>query len=211
MLNSQKITLTNELEEHHKELVYCKNENNNLSQQLNQMNKEYKVLKMQYNQMESDRDEVAQQALEYSEALSKIDAKHLTLREDFNTLINKDSESTNLITSLKNELKELHKARQDESYENFQKFKLLEDRIREIQSNLLHKQHEYDSLNDTNRKLKREYQSTRQDAEAMLQVMSGLEKQISEYSTRESQMEKIVKDCKIQLNEAISSRDQVSL
>ena len=61
------------------------------------------------------------------------------------------------------------------------------------------------------RKLRREYQSTRQDAEGMLQVMSGLERQLAEYSSREEEVQRLARENKDRLEEALVLRDQVVL
>ncbi len=56
--------------------------------------------------------------------------------------------------------------------------------MRELHSLLQTKTVELEGSHDIVRKLRREYTSTRQDAEGMLQVMTGLEKQVGEFSAR---------------------------
>ena len=56
--------------------------------------------------------------------------------------------------------------------------------MRELHVLLQAKTAELDATHDTVRKLRREYTSTRQDAEGMLQVMTGLERQVAEFSAR---------------------------
>ena len=73
----------------------------------------------------------------------------------------------------------------------------------------MQKSQELDASADVIRKLRREYQSTRQDAEGMLQVMGGLEKQLSEYAAREEEVGRLAKECKEKMEEALLQRDQV--
>ncbi len=74
---------------------------------------------------------------------------------------------------------------------------------------ILQRTQELDLSQEVARKLRREYQSTRQDAEGMLQVMSGLERQLSEFSSREEEVRRVGKEQKERLEEAFVARDQV--
>ena len=55
----------------------------------------------------------------------------------------------------------------------------IRDRLHTV---LMAKTVELDGANELIRKLRSEYQNTRQDAEGMLQVMGGLERQLNEYA-----------------------------
>lgn len=61
------------------------------------------------------------------------------------------------------------------------------------------------------RKLRSEYKSTRQDAEGMLQVMTGMEKQLNEYSTREEQVAKLSAEAREKMEEAIMIKEQCAV
>jgi len=86
--------------------------------------------------------------------------------------------------------------------------KVAEDRVRELHMQLLKSNQELNFSQDALRKLKREYQSTRQDAEGMLQVMSGLERQVSDFSARESDLERRMKENAEGLENALTLKDQ---
>ena len=109
------------------------------------------------------------------------------------------------------QVQQLTRQLEDDGLNAVRKLKLFEDRVKELQMQLLQKSQELENAQEVARKLRREYQSTRQDAEGMLQVMSGLERQLAEYSNRESEIERVATESKEKLEEAYVARDQVSL
>jgi chromosome segregation ATPase len=207
----QKLSITSELEQHHNDLVARTQELKTMQSQYHQMKRDYQQCKLNLQQVESDRDEAAAQALKYSEALSKQDAQLLTLQEQLTISKQHEHEVTRQCNELKRDLQTALKGHEEENYHTLKGVKVLEDRIRELQAALLEKTKESDNAQDTVRKLRREYQSTRQDAEAMLQVMTGLEKQVSEYAARENEIENLGRDSKLKITEAHGLRDQAIL
>ena len=85
----------------------------------------------------------------------------------------------------------------------------MENRVRELHGALHAKTQELDASSELVRKLRAEYQTTRQDAEGMLQVMGGLERQLSEYAAREADVNKRDKSCKEQEEEMAIFKEQV--
>ena len=71
------------------------------------------------------------------------------------------------------ELKDLKSNHDSESHVSMQRLKSAEERVKELHSMLLQKTHDLEVAQDVARKLRREYQSTRQDAEGMLQVQKA--------------------------------------
>jgi chromosome segregation ATPase len=112
-------------------------------------------------------------------------------------------------TQYEQQLQQLTQQLEDDGLNTVRKFKAFEDRVKELQLQLLQKSQELENAQEVARKLRREYQSTRQDAEGMLQVMSGLERQLAEYSNRESEIERLAGESKEKLEEAYVARDQV--
>lgn len=109
------------------------------------------------------------------------------------------------------QVQQLTRQLEDDGLNAVRKLKLFEDRVKELQMQLLQKSQELENAQEVARKLRREYQSTRQDAEGMLQVMSGLERQLAEYSNRESEIERVATESKEKLEEAYVARDQVRI
>mgnify|MGYP001216941675 CR=1 FL=1 len=64
------------------------------------------------------------------------------------------------------------------------------------------------SFQDISRNLRREYQATRADAEGMLQVLTGLERQIADFTSREADFEKRMKESREALEVALAAKDQ---
>jgi chromosome segregation ATPase len=86
-----------------------------------------------------------------------------------------------------------------------------EERAQELKTQLTAKTNEFETTQEVLRKLRREYQATRQDAEGMLQVMSGLERQVANYVSKEDEFHKLTRECKDKVEEAVSFREQVLL
>lgn len=141
--------------------------------------------------------------------MSKADTNSTRLREQVLVLQEREQELTRSVNDMKKDLQLTIKSSEEESYKVFKEVKSLEDRVRELHVSLMEKTDECETTQELNRKLRREYQSTRQDAEAMLQVMSGLEKQLSEFTAREAEIEQLAKDSKLKVAEALNARDQV--
>jgi chromosome segregation ATPase len=120
-----------------------------------------------------------------------------------------------MCTELERDIQELtaqNKGIKDKIHEDIymyvQRSKTAEERVRELHTLLLNKNKELDSAQEVIRKLKREYQSTRQDAEGMLQVMSGLERQLLGYTGREAEVERLAKENKEKVEVALIERDR---
>ena len=209
LLAEQKLSLSHELEQHHSDLTNSNTEVITLQSNYKTLKKEHNNLKLLLQQVESDRNEAGVQALKYSEGLSRADAQVHSLQSELVAIQRRENEVSKSYHDLQKEMESTKKSYEDELFQTMKTVRILEDRIRELQVVLLEKSQEIDSSQDLLRKLRREYQSTRQDAEGMLQVMSGLEKQLSEFAARESEVEKLAKDSKVKVSEAISARDQV--
>lgn len=210
LLAEQKLSLSHELEQHHTDLSSCTKELKTLQSNYLSLKKDHNQLKIALQQVESDRNEAGVQALNFSEGLSKADAQLNASQEQLAQSKVKETQLTKTIQDLRKEMESNKKGFDDEIFDTMKGIKVLEDRIRELQAALYERTQENDTSQDIIRKLRREYQNTRQDAEGMLQVMSGLEKQVSEYATREAEVEKLAKDSKIKIAEAIGLRDQVN-
>lgn len=209
LLTEQKHVLANELDKHHIDLSSHINQIKSLNKELSKLKSDHEHLHQNLILIENDRNEAANQALTYSNLKNKLEAQVQGLNEDLSRSLDKEHQYLQLNTDLKKELTQINKSHEEDNFHMLKQVKIIEDRLRDVQLNLLEKTNENESLNDVIRKLKREYQNTRTDAEAMLQVMSGLEKQLSEYTSRENEVENIAKDSRSKLMEAISQRDQV--
>ncbi|CAM9214818.1 unnamed protein product [Ectocarpus sp. 12 AP-2014] len=81
-------------------------------------------------------------------------------------------------------------------------------RITELQGLMAARAQEADMNGDRARKLQRELDSKRRDAEGMLQVMSGMERQIDEFSSREDSTTSLAKESKQKVEDPLLARDQ---
>jgi hypothetical protein len=93
------------------------------------------------------------------------------MREQLSMWQQKSSEAEMTAREAKKQLGATASQAEENNLLNMRRTKAAEERVRDLHSLLLQKTQELDSALEVGRKLRREYQSTRQDAEGMLQVM----------------------------------------
>jgi chromosome segregation ATPase len=209
LLVEQKAVISGELDGCIYELEKRTMELTSLTEEKTVLLQDIKHLQQRVQQAETDREDSANQAIHSNNLSSKLQNDCDVLRgtvEEWKQqclLAEKDLDITRI------ELKDLLAKYEEDGQGSFNRIKACEDRVKELHLQLLQKTQDLDSALETNRKLKREYQSTRQDAEGMLEVMSSLERQVMEYSSREADTEKLNSEYKIKMEEAIMAKDQV--
>lgn len=209
LLNEQKVVITNELDNYQSELSKKSNELSSAVQQIISLTKEKELLNNRKNQLEFERDEAANQAVAYSDALGKADGELDISKLRVQQLEKSVHDMEIMVNDTIRELK-LVKDKADADCLSFvRRAKQAEDRVRELHILLLTKTKELDSSQEVARKLKRQYQSTCQDAEGMLQVMSGFERQIAEYATRDEAVKRILKENKDKMEEVILEKERI--
>jgi chromosome segregation ATPase len=181
-----------------------------LSSQLGILSQEIQTNRQKLTQAEKDREDAANAMLKCKDQLHQIEIEYNDCKEQLSVWEERCLNAENKISNLEQETQHLTHQLEEDGLNTMRKFKLCEDRIKELQLQLLQKTQDLETAQEVARKLRREYQSTRQDAEGMLQVMSGLERQLAEYSSRESEIERIAVESKEKLEEAYVARDQVS-
>lgn len=210
LLMEQRSVLMSELEGHQAELERKAAEGAQLKQQLFAAVGDVQTLTKRAEQAEKDRDTAAGQALSYSDVLGKAEVGQEALADQVHTLQQKCRESESLINEYKKQLRALSNKGEDDSALSLKRVQDAENRVRELHGALFSKTQELDASNELVRKLRSEYQTTRQDAEGMLQVMGGLERQLSEYAAREADVDKRDKSCKEREEEMLIFKEQVT-
>jgi chromosome segregation ATPase len=209
LMVDQKTMLSTELEAHQTELAMRTKEVAELSQLLNTNLKDLKSSQQLIAQTETERDEASEKALAYSDSLARAEIAIDELKERL-------TQSQTKVGELDREAKEARSANKtlvakvdNDALASMRRMKAAEERISELHSQLLQKTEELDGAQDLVRKLRRECQTTRQDAESMLQVMQGLERQLAAFSEREKEVERIASENKNKMEEVLIARDQV--
>lgn len=211
LLLEQKVLLSNELDKHQLELQKKCSEVASLSQQQSQLKNELTSAVQTVHRLEQERDVAASHALSSGESLGQAEIRVSSLEEQVEVLRRKDQSSEAALQDAKKQLKEWSQRVDDAGTSSMRQVKFCEERVRELHAQLLTVTQEAEVLRETNRKLKSEYQSTRQDAEGMLQVMTGLERQLNEFSNREAEVESRAKAAKDSMEESLAIRDQCSV
>lgn len=209
LLVEQKIVLGSELDKQQALLEKQAIDLGALAQRVSELGKDAAALTARAQQAESDRDEAARHALTCSDALGKAEQEIDSLTEQIAVMKQKHKEVDSAYQDLKKQLKSLSVKLDEDGHSGLQRVKQAEDRVRELHSLLQAKTQELDAASEVVRKLKAEYQSTRQDAEGMLQVMSGMERQLNEYAAREDQIAKLGVESREKIEEALTIKEQV--
>jgi hypothetical protein len=138
-----------------------------------------------------------------------METENESLHMQLNIVKQQNHEFEANIQDLKKQIKNYTDRTESDSVSVLKRVKLSEDRSRELQIGLNKKSQELEQAMELNRKLRNEYQNTRQDAEGMLQVMSGLEKQLNEYSSREEEVEQLARESKEKMEVILTIKEQV--
>ena len=207
-LVDQKGTLTMEMEQLENELAARTGQVTALSERLSSTTSDLKTCAMQGVQVEKERDEAAKEAVAMSDALGRMDGEMSNLREELIMWQQKCTGAETTIADMKKEVSNAVDHSNNSALASMRRVKASEDRVKEVQAQMTKKTVELENAVELNRKLKREYQSTRQDAEGMLQVMSGLERQINEYSGREAEVEARERKAREDVETSMTERDQ---
>lgn len=209
LLMEQRGVLMTELEGHQAELERKAAEMAQLTQQLIAAVSDVQALSKRAEQAEKDRDAAAAQALSYSDVLGKAEIDQEALSEQVSILQQRLKESDGLVQEYKKQLRSVASKGEDDTSQSMKRIQDAESRVRELHGSLFSRTQELDSANEILRKLRSEYQTTRQDAEGMLQVMGGLERQLNEYAAREAEVNKREQLSREREDEVLTFREQV--
>lgn len=211
LLIEQRGVLLSELEGHQAALEAKAEELAQQSQQLFAAVSDVQKLSRRAEQAEKDRDAAAAQALSYSDVLGKSEVEHEALLEQMAAVSQRCKEAEGLVQEYKRQLRTISSKGDEETTVSMKRVQDAENRVRELHAALHGKAQELDATQEVLRKLRAEYQTTRQDAEGMLQVMAGLERQLNEYAAREAEVEKRDKASREREAETLTFREQVKL
>jgi chromosome segregation ATPase len=209
LLTEQKIVLTNELDKQQSTIEKQFQELSHSSLKLSDLSTQVAKLQEQVESVSEERDDAAKHALSCSNALGKGEQEIEQLTEELVLTRNKLKESEKDIIELKKQLKNVSSQYDEDGNNAIEHVKVAEERVKELHSLLLSKNQELDGTNEVLRKLRNEYSSTRNDAEGMLQVMTGMERQLNEYSTREETVNKLANESRQKMEEAILMKEGV--
>ena len=121
---------------------------------------------------------IGTKALQYSEAYSKSQSDLDKLSTEYSLL---QKQYIDLSKTHEDEITKFQSYKSDiekESYECMVMAQKADDRAGTLKEKLAVKTDEYESICEVLRGLKHEYAATREDAEGMVQVMAGLERQV---------------------------------
>lgn len=170
LLVEQKSLLNQELDLHQNDLEQRTADLQGMAARLKALAEELQGAKAECLQAQQDREEAARQAVRFSEALGRAEGELDSVQDQLKGSQRKCKELEAALVEARRQSKDTRAAADDEGVKCMRHIKAVEDRIRELQLMLLQKTQEAEAAQEVLRKLRREYASTRQDAEGMLQV-----------------------------------------
>ena len=210
LLAEQKSFLTSELDNYQQNLAQKTHELLVISQINSNLGREVQSLVAKLSQAEKERDAAAGQAVNFSDIAARAEAEMETCRSQLRVSQRGKEELESALHEALTQVKDIKEKSDANLYSIVKRAKMAEDRVRELHLLLLQKTKELDAANDLCRKLKKEYQATRQDAEGMLQVMGGLEKQVAEFSSREAEVEKLARESMGRVDAATNAKEEAT-
>eukprot|EP01039_Chlorochromonas_danica_P007806 gene7806-8617_t len=211
LLTDQKIKLHTELEHQSSALEQTKQQLLLVHNTVSEQDKELERLAQLLANVEKDRDEAVQQAVQVSEALGKAEQEVDAVTEANAILKEQHRQAERTIEELNKQVRLLSSRFHDDADQMVGKMRFAEDRVRELRLTVHQKSKELDQANEAMRKLRLEYKSTRQDAEGMLAVMTGMEKQLNEYASREESTAKLAAESREKIEEAVMIKEQCAV
>jgi myosin protein heavy chain len=204
----QKTTLSTELDTYQEELTQRTEELTVTTERLNAALVDLRMSNEHSTNAEKNLEEASGRIMSNNDYVGKLESEREDLQEQVEGLKHKNASLDASLREMRSSMKD-HMARTDEDATTFvNRTKAAEDRVRELHTLLLKKNQELDTVSEAQRKMRMDYQSTRQDAEGMLQVMGGLERQLAEYVSREEEVNKVVRVSKDKTEAALIERDQ---
>jgi myosin protein heavy chain len=171
LLIEQKMKLSTAVDDLRQELSNRTNELAILVQRLNSTEESLNTTKGRLDQAERDREEAAGRAVGLSEELGNAKTNLDIMHEQLSVWQRKCSDAELALNEARKQLSLINTQAEDNNLLNMRRTKAAEERVRELHSQLSSKSQELEAALEIGRKLRREYQSTRQDAEGMLQVL----------------------------------------
>jgi len=204
----QKTTLSTELDVYQEELTQRTEELTVTTERLNAVLVDLRVANERASDAEKNLDEASARIMSNNDYVGKLESEREDLQEQVAELKNKNTALDTTQREMRASMKTLVAQTDEDSGIFFARTKAAEDLVHELRSLLQKKSQELDASTESQRKMRIEYQSTRQDAEGMLQVMGGLERQLAEYTSREEEVNKVVRSAKEKAEGALIERDQ---
>jgi myosin protein heavy chain len=210
LMVEQKSKLSSTIEDLQDELTARTQELVTVAQRLAASQRDLQSTSSRLEQAERDREEAAGQTVGYSEELGAARNNLELMKEQLSLSLQRCEQAELAVREHRKNLTNTAIQAEENNLLNMRRTKAAEERVRDLHSLLLHKTHELDTSLEVGRKLRKEYQSTRQDAEGMLQVMSGLEGQVADYHEREEEVQRLARESKQKVEDALSIKDQAT-
>jgi chromosome segregation ATPase len=208
ILVEQKVVLSTELDRQQSLVTKQVKELHELHNTVGELTREIGILRNSIAQLEGERNEAAKHALQCSDMLGKNEQEIEVLQEQLIITQAKSKELESINAGLDKKCRLMSQKYDEEGINVVKKLHIIEERVKELTMLNHQKQSELDTTTDVLRKLRSEYHTTRQDAEGMLQVMNGMEKQLNEYAIREDMINKLQVEAREKLEEAITIKEE---
>lgn len=165
VLVEQKALLTEELDTAIYDLEKMTEDMKGIQQEDARKSSDLSSLQQHLARAEADREEAAKQTMKISEIRNNLQVQLDEVSESLAQWTERCKSAEDTVSAQQKQLKSIIAKSEDDSYQSVLRIKSCEDRVKELNVQLMAKTSELDNAIDINRKLKREYHNTRQDAE----------------------------------------------
>jgi chromosome segregation ATPase len=228
-----------EKEELNERMRILNEENNFLANSLKELNHKFSTIQRHYTESSDENDTLVgryqelskqnkQLELDYEELRKEkviIDQKFKKIIDDNNKMEIERDEMLNVLSRYENDIK-VYKTQLNTSRRNVNEIEdqketemilimkendLLKAKDRDLSNKMVFLERDLDSCRDDNRRYKKEVESAKADCDQMLKMIEALQSKISNYEKREDTMNRISRDSKEKLEEALILRDRAML
>jgi len=205
---AQWTTMNNELERASTELTESHEKSHQLEQALSATQATALHLEESLDELRREKVQCEERFLQHSGALTTTQTQLEEMKEGMNVLRSQNELFAAQVEEKNKMIQELEERSEADNEELWQRIQALSSRTRELQGMLASKTQEAESANENVRKLARDLETTRSDNEGMLQVMSGMEKQLNDFAAREESVAQVARDSKEKVENALLARDK---
>jgi myosin protein heavy chain len=207
LMAEQGAVLSKELESSQVHIMECESNVVNLTDSLSKAGKAMCIL-------EDDNEALKQERVTAEKNVISCNERIVTLEDELRKAKVSVREISGLRSDLRLKLDEVNEERnvmENENNELSKSVKFLSDRYDSLKNKYAEKNKECDNASQTLRATVAELNTIRNDAEGMVNVMDGMERQLSEFQAREDGISTLSKDCQQRVEEAILERDQANV
>ncbi|KAL4115910.1 hypothetical protein PRIC2_012915 [Phytophthora ramorum] len=161
-------------------------------------------------QVREEKNHCERQLQRYAASIAKLESAKESLVEQTDEVRKERGDLENQLAEYEEVLEKMKRngEHKDEAFST--RYQNVCVRLRELTNALEEKDKAVSELQERNSGLQSELEAVRQDCEGMLNVLNSMEKQLTQYCTREDAVAELESDCKTKVEEAILEKEELA-